>query len=247
MDRGLALLVLLLGGVKPGGLNLGSTAPLPPFLAGLQKDAASGAWEAGGDWSRLGDLLAPCLAVKGLRPGLVNLPGPVTPPPDPAFFIGRAADGDGRPEILPTELAEDLYDYLPDPPRPAASSHSGSARGLADLAFAEQAAVARIRFEHTRRLAEQYRPGLLAVHFGGLELTRVLFGPNAGRWLVMLNQLDYYFAGLAQALAPAAVALVGGGGLLAVAGPGLGPGADLGRLGAAQAGALLASTAEKAS
>jgi len=241
MESDLLLMVLVLQGTEPHGLDHVLGQPAVPFLNWLKSSAAWGAVETPEDKPAFCPLLLKeSMAVKGQGAGLVNLAWTEPPPPEPAFFIGKEQGRNGKPVILPRALADDLADYLPDPPPPEMPLGPDLAGGKADVAFAEQAAVTRIRMEHTRRLAQKFKPSVLAVNLGGLALTRNLFGAGSGRFLLFLSQLDTYFDALRSALRPASIALAGDSGLLAVSGPGIKKGGNLGQISTAAAGDLLA-------
>lgn len=184
-------------------------------------------------------LLSPSLSQAGLRAGLINLAWQGSPPSEQGFFIGRAGGAGQAPVVAPPELAEDLVDYLADPPWPSWHSGHTPAGGQLDLAYAEQAAVSRIRFEHARRLARVHELDLLAVDFGGLALTRSLFGASSGRWLVYLRQLDYYTRRLDLELAPRAAGLISPQGLLLLRDPDHPHGSELGPMDMASASQVI--------
>jgi hypothetical protein len=165
----------------------------------------------------------------GLSCALVNPPWPLEPGGFEAFFIGRPAGQLGALPVHPASLADDLADYLPDPAPKITSSNGKLARGWADLYFAEQAAICRIRFEHTLRLARDYTPQVLAVSLTGYDPSQAQ-APGAKRREISLRaQLSYYALALEQALAPRTAAILGFAGpqrpgLFAARGPGLAPG-----------------------
>lgn len=211
----------------PAFLERGAT----PYLAELHPVALSGvvapARSAEEFWPAL---LSEPLARPGMRAGLVNLPWPGPAPETGGFFIGRDMS------VTPPGLAHDLADYLPDPRPPRAGKTTG---GRADLAYAEQAAVTRIRFEHTRRLVREWGLELAVVDLGGLGLTRDLFGAASGRWLVYLRQIDYYTRRLVEDTSPRAWGLVSPQGLLELRDPAHPRGRELGPVDISRAAGII--------
>jgi hypothetical protein len=184
------------------------------------------------------------LSGRGLSVALVNLPWPAQPQGNEEFFIGRSPTPDRPPLVHPPELALDLADYVGDPPSPALENASKFSRGLADLAFAEQAAVCRIRFEHTLRLALERRPAVVAVSLGGFDLITSMGTGSKRRLESFRAQLSHYGAALEHRLGPRSLAVLSCNGpsrpgLVLARGPGLAPGRDMGPLTMGEAARLL--------
>lgn len=238
----LKLLVIALGNLRPeDSLSLLGPSALPFMDHAREQWARAELRDPPQPEHLWPGLLTKPMALRGITAGLINLAWDAAPPAVEGFFIGRPATPGEVPLIRPAELADDLADYLPDPAPPKIAANRTLPSGQADLAYAEQAAVTRIRFEHARRLALEHGPRLLALSLGGVGLTISLFGPQAGRSLVFLRQIDYYLAQLHHDLAPRAMALIGNTGLVMVQGPGLEPSSDLGLMSPAACSGLLAS------
>jgi hypothetical protein len=109
----------------------------------------------------------------------------------------------------PVDLADDLGDYVQ--PRRLPSDYTDWRAPLKDTAFAEAAALARLRYEHFRRLCSKYKPDVGALGWSAFATARVLFGQEAGRADLMLKQLDAYLAKLVDEFEPTALAIIGSG------------------------------------
>lgn len=186
----------------------------PPFLAQcLQKGAAgplSGFYPSGAAWRLDGEPFWPLFSQAGLKLGLMNLPGLWPAQPIKGFMVCRGAGGNaGGNWTHPPELAHDLGDYAQAKPLPSGAPEWRAP--LKDTAFAEAAALARLRYEHFRRLCAQYQPEAAALGWSALATARGLFGSEAGRAGLMLAQLDAYLARLRDEFQPNALALMGTG------------------------------------
>lgn len=186
----------------------------PPFLAEcLQKGAAGplpGFSPSEAAWRMDGEPFWPLLSQAGLKLGLMNLPGLWPAQQIKGFMVCRETSGSaGGNWTHPPELAHDLGDYAQAKPLPSGAEAWKTA--LKDTAFAEAAALARLRYEHFRRLCAQYQPEVGALAWSALATARELFGSEAGRTDLMLAQLDAYLARLRDEFQPDALALMGAG------------------------------------
>ncbi len=208
-------LILRLPGADPLSPAPWSGLTALPFLSRLCREGAWLAWVGEGPngpdpWNpaRLGK----ALSRPELRAGLFNLPLPRPLPAGALFAVPEPGPGlAGR--LRPRELALDLGDYLAGAVwtvgRPRPRPHER------DLALAQQAAFARLAFEHADRLTRVHRPELVAVGLacpglGGLTQVRALNKPESGRELMLLSQLDGYAEGLARAAGAEAVICLAG-------------------------------------
>lgn len=178
-----------------------------PFLARLARQGAAGPWQ--------GPLQEPWLAGRhpfwrqasraGARLGVFNLPGAPVKKLH-GFMVAPLAPDSARAMSWPPELARDLADCPLAPADPALAGEAPDHPSLADTYFAELACLARIHFEHARRLLAGPLD-LAAVGLEGLGEVNRLFPPESGRPGLFLAQLDRYLHGLCQALSPLTVAV----------------------------------------
>jgi hypothetical protein len=186
----------------------------PSFLANCLEQGAAGplaeissrddAWSTGVGqlWSQLDQA--------GISPGLMNLPGLWPAQAVRGFTVcRRPRSGAAGTWAHPPELAGDLGDYIQ--PKRLPAGHADWRAPLKDTAFAESAALARLRFEHFRRLCSQYKPDVGALGWSALATARGLFGGEAGRADLMLAQVDAYLAKLWDEFKPNALAVMGSG------------------------------------
>ncbi len=202
---------------------------LPPFAALCLAQGAAGPLEGfrpGPDaWSLGDEPLWPALGRAGLKVGVMNLPG-LWPAQEVAGFMVCRPPAGRSPGAWthPPELALELGDYLP--PQPLEPGAENWRTALKDTAYAQAAALARLRYEHFRRLCRARGVDLGALGWSALATARRLFGGQAGRAALMLAQLDTYLAWLHQALRPQVVVVCGPGregepGAILVHAPGL--------------------------
>lgn len=179
-------------------LDLGAAGPLADISGG------DDAWSAGNGqiWSHLDRA--------GFSLGLMNLPGLWPAQAVRGFMVCRQPrSGATGNWAHPPELAGDLGDYIQ--PKRLPAGHADWRESLKDTAFAETAALARLRFEHFRRLCSQYKPDVGALGWSALATARGLFGGESGRADLMLNQLDSYLAKLWDEFKPGVLAVTGRG------------------------------------
>jgi hypothetical protein len=156
--------------------------------------------------------------------GLMNLPGLRPNHEINGFMVCRTSGRtSGQAWTYPPELALDLGDYLQ--PRRLPDGAAQWRGPLKDTAFAESAALARLRYEHFRRLSIRYKVEVAALAWSALSSARRLFKEEASRPALMLAQLDAYLTWLYDEFQPQAMAVAGTGlkgesGLLAVLAPG---------------------------
>lgn len=144
----------------------------------------------------------------GLNLGLMNLPGLEAPQAVNGFMVCRGQGQDeGRVWTHPPELARDLGDYIQPQRLPASAAQWRDP--LKDTAFAQAAALARLRYEHFRRLCALHQVDVGAIGWSALATARRLFGEEAGRAALMLAQLDTYLAWLMDEFAPRALVVAG--------------------------------------
>jgi hypothetical protein len=144
----------------------------------------------------------------GLNVGLMNLPGLEAPQAVNGFMVCRGQRQDqGRGWTHPPELAHDLGDYIQPQRLPASAAQWRDP--LKDTAFAQAAALARLRFEHFRRLCAAHQVEVAAIGWSALATARHLFNEEAGRAALMLAQLDAYLARLMEEFAPRALVATG--------------------------------------
>jgi len=201
----------------------------PPFLAECLQNAATGPLSGFPPlehaWLVEGEPFWPRLAAQGLRLGLMNLPGLWPPQALPGFMVCRRPSGDRRTDWThPAQLSRDMGDY----PQPQALPPNAGAwrEALRDTAFAQAAALARLRYEHFQRLCAQWRVEVGALGWSALATSRQLFGVASRRMDLMLAQLDAYLSWLRDRFQPQdlAMAVLGAEdrpGFLAVMAPGL--------------------------
>lgn len=186
------------------GLKWPLTEP-PAFLARLLAEGAAGPLSGPSSWDQAwlldGEPFWPLVSRAGLKMGLMNLPGLLPAREIKGFMVCRTSGRDADREwTYPSQLAFDLGDYVQ--PRQL-SAEAPQWRGpLKDTAFAEAAALARLRYEHFRRLCAQHRVEVGALAWSALASARRLFSGDRGRAVLMLAQLDAYLAWLYEEFQP---------------------------------------------
>jgi hypothetical protein len=142
--------------------------------------------------------------------GLMNLPGLPSPQAVNGFMVCRRQEPDTDNNWThPPELADDLGDYVQPQRLPAAAEKW---RGpLKDTAFAQASALARLRYEHFRRLCASHQVDAGAIGWSSLAGARHLFGEEHGRAALMLTQLDAYLTRLEDEFSPQALLVAGTG------------------------------------
>lgn len=186
----------------------------PPFMARCLERGVSGAlagfvspddaWRAGEGpiWSQLDQA--------GLSLGLMNLPALWPAQAVRGFMVCRQPQPNACGDWAhPSRLAGDLGDYLQ--PKRLPADHADWRVPLKDTAFAEAAALARLRYEHFRRLCAYYMPDVGALGWSALATARKLFGEEAGRANLMLAQMDAYLAKIMEGIKPDALVIMGSG------------------------------------
>ncbi len=184
----------------------------PPFMAGCLEQGAVGPLSEFSypdpAWVIDDEPLWTGLTQGGLSLGAMNLPGLWPSQAVKGFMVCRIPGGQVQSGWThPPELADDLGDYVQPKRQPSDAPNWRSP--LKDTAFAEAAALARLRYEHFRRLCAQYQPEVAALGWSGLAAARQLFGLEAGRADLMLAQLDDYLARLMDEFQPSTFVLVG--------------------------------------
>lgn len=184
----------------------------PPLIARCLERGAAGALHdipsPDQFWRLNNALLWTGLSRAGLNLGLMNLPGLWPSQTIDGFMVCRNQGEHAKPNwTLPPELADDLGDYVQ--PRRLSAEAAQWRTPLKDTAFAEAAALARLRYEHFRRLCGSRQVEVGAIGWSALASARQLFGDEAGRAALMLAQLDRYIAWLMEEFQPQALVVAG--------------------------------------
>jgi hypothetical protein len=184
----------------------------PPFLARCSDQGAAGPLRAIPAPDRLwlldNEPIWSRFKRGGLDLGLMNLPGMPVPQTASGFMVCRRQGQDSVPGWThPPNLVDDLGDYVQPQRLPASATDW---RGpLKDTAFAQAAALARLRYEHFRRLCAKWEVEVGAIGWSALATARHLFGEEKDRAALMLAQLDNYLAWLMEEFAPLALVVAG--------------------------------------
>ncbi len=226
-DR-LRLLLVCLPGLGWELLSERLAVHRPLFLARMAAEGASGPWTGPLEdpWRAGTRPLWREAARAGAKLGIFNLPGAPVHKMH-GFVVAPEAPGSARAATWPPELARDLADCPLAPADPALAAEALIHPSQADTYFAELACLARLQFEHARRLLAGPLD-LAAAGLPGLDEVCRLFPADSGRPALLLSQMDRYLHGLYQALRPATVAVVAapendGAGVWLAWGAGLGP------------------------
>ncbi len=184
----------------------------PPFLNQCLEQSAAGPLQGfpGQDqaWLINGVSFWSLLSQAGLQLGVMNLPGLWPAQEINGFMVCRGLVNDaGHPWTHPRDLSHDLGDYVQ--PRHLPAEAPQWRPPLKDTAFAEAAALARLRYEHFRRLCARRRVDVGAIGWSALAKARRLFNGERERADLMLAQLDAYLARLHQEFQPQALVVAG--------------------------------------